>query len=85
MSCEEALRNLATLLDGELSGATAGEVERHLALCRTCYSRAEFERRLRQAVGRLCCQPAGERLQQRVRQLIAGFPEVSAPETGFNR
>ncbi|HSJ25161.1 MAG TPA: zf-HC2 domain-containing protein [Longimicrobiales bacterium] len=79
MSCEEALRQLATLLDGELDADTAGEVERHLARCRTCYSRAEFERQLRQAVARLCCEPAGDALQRRVRQLIAGFPPATTP------
>lgn len=53
LSCEEALRFLATYLDGELASTSQQEVEDHLARCRSCYSRAEFERRMKQEIAAL--------------------------------
>jgi anti-sigma factor RsiW len=45
--CEEAVRLLAAYLDGELDRPEHLDVEQHLDACRSCYSRAEFERRLK--------------------------------------
>lgn len=73
-SCEEALRVLAAHLDGELEDAAHGSVERHLATCRSCWSRAEFERRLKDQLRTLAREPVGDRLGQRVRRLIEEFP-----------
>lgn len=53
IGCEEALRMLATFLDGELESGDAGSVQVHLETCRSCYSRAEFERRLRSRLAEL--------------------------------
>lgn len=50
VDCEEALRRLAMYQDGELAAAESAEVERHLATCRSCFSRAEFERRLKERI-----------------------------------
>ncbi|HLG23103.1 MAG TPA: zf-HC2 domain-containing protein [Candidatus Manganitrophaceae bacterium] len=47
MGCEEALKHLFTYLDRELGAVKRRGVERHLALCRSCFSRAEFEKRLK--------------------------------------
>jgi mycothiol system anti-sigma-R factor len=74
MSCEEALRLLAAHLDAELETTGAGELQRHLERCRSCYSRAEFERRLKEAVAALGCENAGATLQQRIRHLVTSFP-----------
>lgn len=71
--CEDALRMLAAHLDGELDEANHAEVERHLARCKSCYSRAEFERRLRAKlteVGRV--EPRSE-FQSRIRHLIERY------------
>ena len=50
INCEEALRLLAQHLDGELEDHDHEQVERHLSSCRSCYSRAEFERELKARV-----------------------------------
>lgn len=74
IGCEEALRRLAAFLDGELDPSEAAEVERHLETCRSCYSRAEFERRLRdrlQSDLRPATVPA--ELEERVRRIVRGF------------
>jgi anti-sigma factor (TIGR02949 family) len=44
IGCEEALKHLLTYLDQELGPVKRREVEHHLDICRTCFSRAEFEK-----------------------------------------
>jgi anti-sigma factor RsiW len=78
ITCEEALRLLAEHLDGELDGAHRHEVERHLSLCRSCFSRAEFERRLKSQLGALRQQPVQRAFEERIRTLISQF--VAVPE-----
>lgn len=72
-SCEDALRLLAAHLDGELDDRTDAELEEHLARCRSCYSRAEFEKRLKASVASLREEPVSEELSSRVRTLIRTF------------
>lgn len=72
-SCEDALRLLAAHLDGELDSATDSEVERHLARCRSCYSRAEFERRLKASVAALAHEPVRSELSDRIQAVIRRF------------
>jgi anti-sigma factor (TIGR02949 family) len=77
INCEEALRLLVEYLDGELHGDQRGSVEHHLETCRGCYSRAEFERRLKAKLhhlGRDDVRPAFER---QIRQLITQFAASS--------
>jgi anti-sigma factor (TIGR02949 family) len=47
LSCEEVIEQLFTYLDGELTHDHAIAIDRHLERCRDCFSRAEFEKRLR--------------------------------------
>jgi anti-sigma factor (TIGR02949 family) len=80
--CEEALRRLGAYLDGELGPGERTEVERHLDACRSCYSRAEFERRLHARLADLGRrEPApefGARIQTLVRRFTRGVD--AAPE-----
>jgi predicted anti-sigma-YlaC factor YlaD len=83
ITCEEALRLLAAHLDGELEGAPRHDVERHLDVCRSCFSRAEFERRLKSQLAALREQPVQSKFAARIRVLISRFavaPDV--PRTG---
>lgn len=73
MTCEAALRLLAEFLDGELGDARHQEVEHHLAACRSCYSRAEFERRLKAEIGGLRREEVSPSFDARVRQLLDSF------------
>lgn len=73
MTCEEALRLLAEHLDGELDAADARDVDEHIRTCRSCYSRAEFERRLKERVGALREQAVQPEFESRVRALIGRF------------
>jgi anti-sigma factor RsiW len=83
ITCEEALRLLAAHLDGELEGARRHDVERHLELCRSCFSRAEFERRLKSQLAALRKQPVQPKFEARIRALISRFAVApEAPRTG---
>jgi anti-sigma factor RsiW len=73
MNCEEALRLLAEHLDGELDHASRNDVERHLERCRSCYSRAEFERRLKGQVSSLRESPVRPVFEDRIRSIIDRF------------
>jgi len=73
IGCEEALRRLAEFIDHELPGGQDTEVERHLETCRSCFSRAEFERRLKHQLSTLSPVEAPVATTDRIRALIKGF------------
>jgi anti-sigma factor RsiW len=79
MTCEDALRLLATYLDGELAGAHRDDVDGHLARCRSCFSRAEFERRLKAQLSALRTEPVRPLLEDRIRDVIARFAVAGGP------
>lgn len=79
-SCEDALRHLAAYLDGELETTEHVSVEHHLNLCRSCWSRAEFERRLKAHLGDLRREQVRPTFQARISELIAQFATPPAPE-----
>jgi anti-sigma factor RsiW len=71
--CEEALRLLALYLDRELSTGSSRLVERHLERCRSCWSRAEFESRLRERLAELGREPVRPELAGRIQALVRNF------------
>lgn len=73
ITCEEALRLLATYLDGELADTDRGQLERHLELCRSCFSRHEFEKKLKAQLAELGQEPVRPEFRQRVRTLVGRF------------
>jgi anti-sigma factor (TIGR02949 family) len=78
IGCEEAIRRLAAYLDGELVTADAGEVEVHLERCRSCFSRAEFERRLKERVREdLRMTSVPEEAEGRIRTLLEQLSHAS--------
>lgn len=73
IECEEAIAKLLEYLDGELDEDDRSQVERHLETCRGCFSRAEFEGRLRELAAETGSAPAPESLRLRVRGLMERF------------
>lgn len=73
IDCEEALRRLAEFLDHELDATPGAEVERHLEACRSCYSRAEFERRLKDRLLELRQLPVDAAFEARICELTDYF------------
>jgi anti-sigma factor (TIGR02949 family) len=53
IDCEQALRMIYQFIDHELGGSEREAMQRHLHTCKSCFSRAEFERRLKEKVGGL--------------------------------
>ena len=85
IGCEEALKRLFELLDGELSDTEQGDVERHLRTCRSCFSRMEFEQRLKQRLAALSAEDAPAALRSRIHGLIRGFEGPDRPEPRRSR
>jgi len=73
IDCEEALRLLAAFLDHELHFDEREGLERHLETCRSCFSRAEFERRLKGEIAGLRREEVPPGFEERVRRLIGSF------------
>lgn len=85
MTCEEALRLLAAYIDGELTVVAQREVHKHLDACRSCYSRAEFERRLKAQLAALGAEPVRPELEDRVRTLIREFTVAPALPNAYDQ
>jgi anti-sigma factor (TIGR02949 family) len=73
IGCEQALKRLLEFIDRELPDAEHDSVERHLRTCRTCFSRMEFESRLKQQIATLSTDQAPAKARDRIRALIKGF------------
>lgn len=75
LDCEEALRALVDFLDGELPPDAQQDVHRHLETCHSCYSRAEFERRLAEQLASLGRHALEPEFALRIRTLLDGIAE----------
>lgn len=76
IGCEEALRRLAAYLDEELETHVSAEVEEHLQRCRSCFSRAEFERRLKERIREdLGSETVPPTFEERIRDLLQNLPD----------
>jgi mycothiol system anti-sigma-R factor len=74
MNCHEALEKLWQYLDRELDGESSTQLQRHLQECRQCFSKAEFERRLRAMLRRSCDgEQAPPELRERLSRLLRMF------------
>ncbi|MGH8718121.1 MAG: anti-sigma factor family protein [Burkholderiales bacterium] len=73
ISCEEALKSLFQYLDHELEENEHQAMDAHLHECRSCFSRAEFERRLKEKLGQSGKEQAPAELKQRVRKILQEF------------
>jgi anti-sigma factor (TIGR02949 family) len=70
--CEQALRRLFDFLDHELEDGERDAMQRHLSTCRSCFSRADFERRLKAKLGELRQEPAPS-AGERIKRLLESF------------
>jgi anti-sigma factor (TIGR02949 family) len=73
MGCEQALEHLLEFIDHELPDSEHDSVERHLRTCRSCFSRMEFESRLKQRLSALPTEDIPSKSRDRIRDLIKGF------------
>jgi anti-sigma factor (TIGR02949 family) len=70
IDCEQALSILYDYLDRELGEHDHEAMEHHLSVCKSCFSRAEFEQRLKEKMKSLReAQPAADS-NDRIKQLL---------------
>ena len=73
IDCEEALGRLFEYLDAELHGVPHREMEQHLERCRSCFSRVEFEKRLKAHTRELGREAVSPELELRIRKVLDSF------------
>jgi anti-sigma factor (TIGR02949 family) len=73
IECEQALRQIFEYVDHELSEAEHATMERHLHTCQSCYSRAEFEARLKVKLGELKKDDPDATVHERIKSLLNSF------------
>lgn len=73
LTCEEVIEQLFDFLDQRLDAGQSADFHRHLERCRECFSRAEFERRLRERLTEAGTEKAPESLRRRIRSVIGEF------------
>lgn len=71
IDCEQVVRILLAYLDAEVDDEQRAQVDRHLARCRSCFSRAEFEKRLRAHLGELGPGAVSAQLEERIRSITS--------------
>lgn len=69
-SCEKVIQSVWDYLDREIAAEGVAELQKHLDLCRSCFTRFEFERMLREAMRAKTNHACPEKLKIRIRQII---------------
>ena len=73
LDCDEAIRMLLEFLDNELERPDHAAVEAHLHDCRACFSRMEFDKRLRSLVKGKPTAVAPATLRERIKKITEQF------------
>jgi len=73
IECEQALRQVFEYIDHVLDDTERAAMERHLHTCQSCYSRVEFEGRLKAKLGELKKHDADPTMQERIKKLLGSF------------
>ncbi|HET9042008.1 MAG TPA: zf-HC2 domain-containing protein [Burkholderiales bacterium] len=73
IDCELALRQILDYVDHELGDHDHSLMEQHLRTCKSCFSRMEFEQRLKRKVGELREDEVTSPLSERIKGLLKSF------------
>lgn len=73
IECEQAVRMVLEYLDNELRAHDHHALEKHIEKCRACFSRVEFEKRLKGLVKAAPETEAPPALLQRIRKITGEF------------
>ena len=74
MNCDEWFDRLYQLLDRDLDEKVWRDVEKHMKLCRSCWDRFEFEKRLKERLKNSCCEETcTETLRVRIKALFEKY------------
>ena len=77
LTCEEAVRLIATFIDRELGESEAAQVHEHIEHCKTCYSRVEFEQKLKSQLTSLRTAAVSTDLAERIRGILHNYESES--------
>ena len=70
LDCDDVLKKVFDFLDHEVDAAGVAELEEHLDLCRTCFDRVEFEKRLRERMREKTFHACPDALKNRIQGLL---------------
>jgi len=70
VNCEEAVHELYTYLDGELTETRREEIRVHLDWCGPCHGAADFEAELRKVIANKCKDRVPQSLIERVAESL---------------
>jgi len=73
INCEQALKQILDYIDHELGEHERAAMRQHLHTCKSCFSRVEFERRLKEKIGALCDDEVPSQLGARIKGLLKSF------------
>ena len=73
IDCELALRQILEYVDQELGEHDHSLMEQHLRTCKSCFSRMEFEQRLKRKVGALREDEVPSSVSERIKGLLKSF------------
>ena len=72
LNCEQALARIFEFIDHELKPHEREAMQEHLHTCKSCFSRSEFERRLKEKLNELRGE-ADTATQDRIKKLFKSF------------
>jgi len=84
-NCDEALHELYTFLDGELTDDRRTRIRTHLDDCSPCLEVFDFEAELRIVIKHKCQDQVPDALRQRIFDSLAGADAPSSPEHSDQR
>lgn len=73
IDCEQALKQVFAYIDHELDEHDHEAMQEHLDTCRACFSRVEFEQRLKHKVGELRDKEASPDIRDKIKSMIKSF------------
>ena len=73
IDCEKALSQILEYVDHEIADSGRAAMEHHLHTCQSCFSRVEFEQKLKEKIGALSEETASLSVTNRVKGLLDSF------------
>lgn len=73
LRCEEVIEKLLEYLDRELDTETEQALAHHMETCRACFTRAEFERKLRARIHETGRAKAPRSLRRRIHAIVERY------------
>ncbi len=78
--CEDALRDIARFLDGEIGQSQRQKLDTHLHECSPCMERADFKRHVKDLVASRCgCDELPAHLKDAIMRRLSEPPRAPTP------